>query len=73
MLGHITYLSDDVMGSKFGRKLKNKDYKYDFSTEFEIESYLNYQGDKFAKELLTKYPYYLKYFKHIRSFRNVDY
>ena len=50
MLGHITYLSDDVMGSKFGRKLKNKNYQYDFDTEFEIESYLNYQGDKFAKE-----------------------
>ena len=50
MLGHITYLSDDVMESKFGRKLKNKNYKYDFKTEFEIESYLNYQGDKFAKE-----------------------
>jgi len=50
MLGHITYLSDDVMGSKFGRKLKNKNYQYHFNTEFEIESYLNYQGDKFAKE-----------------------
>jgi homoserine O-acetyltransferase len=50
MLGHITYLSDDVMGSKFGRKLKNKNYQYNFNTEFEIESYLNYQGDKFAKE-----------------------
>ncbi|MDC0423311.1 homoserine O-acetyltransferase [Methylophilaceae bacterium] len=50
MLGHITYLSDDVMGSKFGRKLKYKDYQYNFNTEFEIESYLNYQGDKFAKE-----------------------
>jgi len=50
MLGHITYLSDDVMGSKFGRKLKNKNYHYNFNTEFEIESYLNYQGDKFAKE-----------------------
>jgi|TARA_B100000902_G_scaffold280911_1_gene266774 homoserine O-acetyltransferase len=50
MLGHITYLSDDVMGSKFGRKQKNKNYQYDFNTEFEIESYLNYQGDKFAKE-----------------------
>ena len=50
MLGHITYLSDDVMGSKFGRKIKNKKYLYNFSTEFEIESYLNYQGDKFANE-----------------------
>lgn len=50
MLGHITYLSNDAMKSKFGRKKKNKDYKYNFNTEFEIESYLNYQGDKFAQE-----------------------
>ena len=50
MLGHITYLSNDAMKSKFGRKKKNKDFKYNFNTEFEIESYLNYQGDKFAKE-----------------------
>ena len=50
MLGHITYLSNDAMKSKFGRKKQNKDYQYNFNTEFEIESYLNYQGDKFAKE-----------------------
>ena len=52
MLGHITYLSNDVMGSKFGRKKinKNKNHQYSFKTEFEIESYLNYQGDKFANE-----------------------
>lgn len=50
MLGHITYLSDDVMGTKFGRKLTNKKIGYNLKTEFEIESYLNYQGDKFAKE-----------------------
>ena len=50
MLGHITYLSNDAMKSKFGRKKKNKDFEYNFNTEFEIESYLNYQGDKFAKE-----------------------
>ena len=52
MLGHITYLSNDVMGSKFGRKTvkKNKKNQYNFNTEFEIESYLNYQGDKFANE-----------------------
>ena len=52
MLGHITYLSNDVMGSKFGRKTvkKNKTNQYNFNTEFEIESYLNYQGDKFANE-----------------------
>ena len=50
MLGHITYLSNDAMKNKFGRKKKNKDFQYNFNTEFEIESYLNYQGDKFAQE-----------------------
>ena len=49
MLGHITYLSDDAMGEKFGRKLKD-DIKYSFNVEFEMESYLRYQGDKFAGE-----------------------
>ncbi|MES2637001.1 MAG: homoserine O-acetyltransferase [Pseudomonadota bacterium] len=49
MLGHITYLSDDAMGEKFGRKLKNT-LKYGFDVEFEMESYLRYQGDKFAGE-----------------------
>jgi homoserine O-acetyltransferase len=49
MLGHITYLSDDAMGEKFGRKLKS-DIKYSFDVEFEMESYLRYQGDKFAGE-----------------------
>lgn len=47
MLGHITYLSDDVMGEKFGRKVKDT-IKYSFDVEFEMESYLRYQGDKFA-------------------------
>jgi homoserine O-acetyltransferase len=50
MLGHITYLSDDVMNSKFGRKLQEGD-AYRYSTqdiEFQIESYLRYQGDKFS-------------------------
>ena len=49
MLGHITYLSDDAMGEKFGRKLKDT-IKYSFDVEFEMESYLRYQGDKFAGE-----------------------
>ncbi|MEY3885537.1 MAG: hypothetical protein RIS87_1312 [Pseudomonadota bacterium] len=49
MLGHITYLSDDAMGAKFGRKLKDT-IKYSFDAEFEMESYLRYQGDKFAGE-----------------------
>ncbi len=50
MLGHITYLSDDAMGAKFGRKLRDGTIKYGFDVEFEMESYLRYQGDKFAGE-----------------------
>jgi homoserine O-acetyltransferase len=50
MLGHITYLSDDAMGAKFGRKLRDGVIKYGFDVEFEMESYLRYQGDKFAGE-----------------------
>lgn len=49
MLGHITYLSDDAMGAKFGRRLKDN-VRYSFDAEFEMESYLRYQGDKFAGE-----------------------
>ncbi len=48
MLGHITYLSDDGMGAKFGRMLKSGEYRYGYDVEFEIESYLRYQGDKFS-------------------------
>ncbi len=49
MLGHITYLSDDVMGSKFGRLLRSGAFMFGYDVEFEIESYLRYQGDKFAE------------------------
>lgn len=48
MMGHITYLSESGLGRKFGRELRNKDYQYDFNIDFEVESYLRYQGDKFA-------------------------
>jgi homoserine O-acetyltransferase len=49
MIGHITYLSNDAMMEKFGRMLRNKDAPgFDFDIDFEIESYLRYQGDKFA-------------------------
>jgi homoserine O-acetyltransferase len=49
MLGHITYLSDDVMGTKFGRILRSGAFNFSYDVEFEIESYLRYQGDKFAE------------------------
>ncbi len=48
MLGHITYLSDDVMADKFGRALRTDQLNYGYEVEFQIESYLRYQGDKFA-------------------------
>jgi homoserine O-acetyltransferase len=49
MVGHITYLSDDEMAAKFGRQLKNGKLGYGFDTEFQIESYLRYQADKFSE------------------------
>jgi len=51
MLGHITYLSDDVMNTKFGRMLQaGESFKYSTQEiEFQIESYLRYQGDKFSE------------------------
>jgi homoserine O-acetyltransferase len=49
MIGHITYLSDDDMAEKFGRQLRHgDDYQFGFDVEFEIESYLRYQGEKFS-------------------------
>jgi homoserine O-acetyltransferase/O-succinyltransferase len=48
MIGHVTYLSDDVMGEKFGRKLRSGALSFGYDVDFEIESYLRYQGDKFS-------------------------
>ena len=48
MMGHITYLAEDGLGKKFGRQMRNGNYQYGYGIEFEVESYLRYQGDKFA-------------------------
>jgi homoserine O-acetyltransferase len=49
MIGHISYLSEESMQRKFGRRLQeNNAFKYDFSTDFEVENYLHYQGKKFV-------------------------
>ena len=48
MLGHITYLSDDGMREKFGRELREGKISYDFNPQFEVESYLRYQGERFS-------------------------
>lgn len=48
MMGHITYLAEQGLGEKFGRRLHHHDLQYNFDIDFEVESYLRYQGDKFA-------------------------
>jgi homoserine O-acetyltransferase len=48
MIGHITYLSDEQMDERFGRQLR-EGLKFSFAPEFQIESYLRYQGEKFAE------------------------
>ena len=50
MIGHITYLSDRQMHAKFGRRLQDRQaLGFDFKTEFQVESYLRYQGDSFVR------------------------
>lgn len=50
MIGHITYLSEEGMRNKFGRKLRGVDrYRYDFNSEFAVETYLDYQGQTFVE------------------------
>jgi len=72
MLGHITYLSDESMGEKFGRELKKAKLNFNYDVEFQIESYLRYQGEKFVAGfdantylLMTKS---LDYFDPIKDF-----
>ena len=49
MLGHITYLSDEAMGEKFGRELRSGKIQYGYDVEFQIESYLRYQSSSFVE------------------------
>ncbi len=72
MVGHITYLSNDDMAEKFGRALRSGAYQFGYGIDFEIESYLRYQGDKFSEYfdantylLITKA---LDYFDPARAF-----
>ena len=74
MLGHITYLSDESMGEKFGRDLKKTKLNFNYDVEFQIESYLRYQGEKFVTGfdantylIMTKS---LDYFDPIKDFGN---
>ncbi len=50
MIGHVTYLSDEAMRVKFGRRLQDKrDFSFNFDADFQVESYLRYQGKKFVE------------------------
>ncbi len=72
MLGHITFLSDDDMAEKFGRVLRSGNYGFDFEVDFEIESYLRYQGDKFSDyfdaNTYLRIPKALDYFDPARDY-----
>ena len=49
MLGHITYLSEELMDMRFGRKFQDEASKVDESVNFEVENYLQYKGEKFSE------------------------
>ncbi len=60
MIGHITYLSEQGMREKFGRKLRNSDsYSYDINSQFAVETYLNYQGQSFVERFDSNSYLYL--------------
>lgn len=49
MVGHITYITEDAMKAKFGRDLKSGKFMYGYDAEFQVESYLRYQGERFSQ------------------------
>lgn len=74
MIGHITYLSDEAMGKKFGRDLRHDSLNYDYDVEFQVESYLRYQSEIFAEHfdantylLMTKALDYFDPAKHFND------
>ena len=76
MVGHITYLTDDAMKAKFGRDLKSGKFMYGYDVEFQVESYLRYQGERFSENfdantylLMTKA---LDYFDPTRDYSSAQ-
>ena len=75
MIAHITYLSDDAMHRKFGRKLQSRDIiSFGFDADFQIESYLRYQGQSFVDRFDANSYLYLTramdYFDTVKLFSN---
>ena len=79
MIAHITYLSEDAMHRKFGRKLQSRDIiSFGFDADFQVESYLRYQGKSFVERFDANSYLYLTramdYFDHDETFRkNVEF
>ena len=74
MIAHITYLSEDAMHRKFGRKLQSRDIiSFGFDADFQIESYLRYQGRSFVERFDANSYLYLTramdYFDHSETYR----
>lgn len=74
MIAHITYLSNESMYEKFGRKLQDKNkFSYDFSTEFQVESYLEHQGSTFTKKFdANSYLYLTKALDYFEVRKNTS-
>jgi len=80
MIGHITYLSDEAMRRKFGRRLQDKeDFSFNFNGDFQVESYLRYQGAKFVERFdanaflyITKAADYFDLTRHSEQTSTVD-
>ena len=79
MIAHITYLSEDAMHRKFGRKLQSRDIiSFGFDADFQVESYLRYQGKSFVERFDANSYLYLTramdYFDHDETFRkNIEF
>jgi len=77
MIGHITYLSEETMHRKFGRELrKTEEYRYDFKSEFAVETYLDHQGQVFVERFdANSYLYITKamdYFDLTRDYGSLQ-
>jgi homoserine O-acetyltransferase len=79
MIAHITYLSEDAMHRKFGRKLQSRDIiSFGFDADFQVESYLRHQGKSFVERFDANSYLYLTramdYFDHDETFRkNIEF
>lgn len=73
MIGHVTYLSDEAMRKKFGRQLQDKeDFSFNFGGDFQVESYLRYQGSKFVKRFDANSVLYLTKAADYFDLKNVE-